>query len=461
MAKPTRSCAVLFACATFGCSWSRFSETGENRPVVILDKPDDFSAFGATVAPLSLGEKQSRLLVGQAPGRFKAATFDLGLGTDPNTSPIDSSSCDPSQEVDQCYLADRVAGFPLGDVGARKLQRMCFVLGVGKSPPAEEPGLAGRCQDFTNFTLRVPPSALSQLVQNDVFANRAPAPLVLATDKGILPGIAAGTKKHRLAWFYRPRTVAPVELVPRGASEDGFGASISVLRLEPDSGEAADGGPETMGRRLVAVGAPDVGHVWLFNGETGQAVGCLGGIEGLGRALASGRIDDDDVDDLVMSDSANVTVISGQALSSLTPAAAIECSLGALPGGAVIASFGCGSRESTAGCPGGFGESLDVGDLDGDGDGEVIVGAPDMSVRGHAAAGTVSIYDAEGDEPFFLSDQLFLSSAEDGERLGTTVGAAHITGRDIIVAGVPGGARVALFYCSLLVPPSMIGARCQ
>src|SRR5439155_1515542 len=102
-----------------------------------------------------------------------------------------------------------------------------------------------------------------------------------------------------------------------------------------------------------------------------------------------------------------------------------------------------------------------VGDLDGDGDGEVIVGVPEMSVRGHPSAGAVSIYDAEGDDPSHLSDQLFLSSAEDNERLGATLGAAHITGRDVIVAGAPGGARTAVFYCSVLVPPSMVGTRCQ
>jgi hypothetical protein len=84
-----------------------------------------------------------------------------------------------------------------------------------------------------------------------------------------------------------------------------------------------------------------------------------------------------------------------------------------------------------------------------------------MTVRGHPSAGAVSIYDAEGEDPTYLSDQLFLSSAADNERLGASVGAAHITGRDVIVAGAPGGTRAALFYCSVLVPPAMVGARCQ
>jgi hypothetical protein len=456
-----RTWAVLVGCSAMGCSWGRFTDIGENRPVVMLEKPSDFkSGFGVNVTPLSLGDEESRVLVGQAPGRFNAATFDLGLGTDPNTHAIDTSSCDPSQELDPCFLADKVAGLPLVHIGLPDLERMCFVLGVGKSERADKPGLLGRCQDFVNFTLGVPDSVQSEHVQ-EVFANRQPEPLVLATDKGELPAFAAGAKRQKLAWFYRPRSTVPVELVAPGAADDGYGAAVAVLRMEPDTGTADGGGPETLGRRLVAVGAPDAGNVWLFSAETGRAVGCLGGIEGLGRTLAAGRVDDDDVDDLVVADAAKVTVVSGAALSGLAPAGVIECTFGALPAGAIIASFGCGSRDSTAGCPGEFGASIDVGDLDGDGDGEVIVGNPGMTVRGHPNAGALSIYDAEGEDREYLSDQLFLSSAEDGERLGASVGAAHITGRDVIAAGAPGGTRAALFYCSVLVPPNLAGARCQ
>lgn len=458
----TRWPSLCLALAVHGCSWSRFGDLGDDRPVVLLEKPTDFvSGFGATVTPLSLDDKESRVLVGQAIGKFAAATYDLGLGTDPNPNAIDSSSCDPKQELDPCYLAERVSGFPLGHVGQGGLERMCFVLGVGKSQRADVPGLIGRCQDSANFTLSVPDSALSKLVQDDVFANHKSAPLVLGSDKGQLPALAAGAERQGLAWFYRPRSTAPIELLGQGSVDDRYGAAVAILRLKPDTGTAPDGGPENLGRRLVAVGAPGAGHVWLFSGDDGRPVGCLGGIEGLGRSLASGRVDADDVDDLVVADALNVTVVSGATLSDLAPAANIDCSLAALPAHAVIASFGCGSRDSTTGCPGGFGESLDVGDLDGDGDGEIIVGVPDLTVRGHPHAGAVAIYDAEGDEPFYLSDQLFLSSAEDNERLGATLGAAHVRGRDIVVAGAPGGSRAALFYCSVLVPAGMAGVRCQ
>jgi len=453
---------MLFVAAhvATGCTWSRFSDVGDNPPVVILEKPTGFNtAFGTTVTPLTLEGKETRALVGQAAGKNAAATYDLGLGTDPNTSAVDKSSCDPALTTNPCYLADRVAGLPLEHVGQGDLERMCFVLGVGKTERADSPGLIGRCQDFATFTLPVPESAFQKLIEDDVFANQQPAPLVLSADRGQLPALVAGAKRQKLAWFYRPRSTSPVELLAQGAVDDGFGASVAVLRLEADSGTAPDGGPASLGRRLVAVGAPDANHVWLFSGDDGKPVGCLGGIDGLGRTLAAGHVDADDADDLVMADASNVTVISGKALAGLGPAATIDCSFGALPAGAVLASFGCGSRESTAGCPGGFGESLEVADLDGDGDGEVLVGAPDMTVRDHQRAGAISVYDAEGDRPWFLTDQLYLSSADDDDRLGASVGAVPIKGRDVIAAGAPGGSRAAVFYCSLLV--SAGGVRCQ
>jgi hypothetical protein len=200
--------------------------------------------------------------------------------------------------------------------------------------------------------------------------------------------------------------------------------------------------------------------VWLFRGTDGKPVGCLGG-PGLGLALASGHVDGDESDDLVVSDGTNVTVISGKALAGLEPATDITCSMAALPEGALIASFGCGSRETVTGCPGGFGASLDVGDLDGDGDGEVLVGAPGMSVRGTANAGAVLVYDAEGDRPQLLTDQLFVSSSEPDDRLGSAVIAARIDGRDVVVAGAPGSGRTLVFYCSDLLQGGAGGERCQ
>jgi len=438
---PRRWTMALFALATAGCSWSRFDDVGKNTPVVLLEKPDKMHAgFGVTVASVSTA-KQTRVIVGGANGKNIAAMFELGAGTDPNTAAVDTGSCS-----DSCYLADRLAGLAVADVGARDPESMCFVLGIGTGDPSG-PGLTGRCADGTEYPLAVPPKVLKDLIKDEVIFQDAPAPLVFATDKDDGPALIAGAKDQKLAWFYAPVSIAPKQLVPPSAPDSDFGAAVAVVRLGGTS-------------RILAVAAPESGHVWLFSGDTGEPVGCLGGPSQFGRSLVTGHVDGDDADDLVIADASNVTVISGTALAGLAPATDITCSLAALPSGGILTSFGCGSQGTIGGCPGGFGAALEVGDLDADGDGEVIVGAPDMKVRGISGAGAVLVYDAEGPDPTALSDELFLSSASSDDHLGSALATAHVDGRDVVVAGAPGNGRAAIFYCSSLLGAAG-GERCR
>jgi hypothetical protein len=103
---------------------------------------------------------------------------------------------------------------------------------------------------------------------------------------------------------------------------------------------------------------------------------------------------------------------------------------------------------------------MDVGDLDGDGDGEVIVGAPDMTAREQKRAGAVLVFDVEDDRPELLTNILFWTSAETDDKLGTSVAAVPIERRDVVVAGAPGNGRAAVFYCPSFAEPAL-GGRCK
>jgi hypothetical protein len=153
-------------------------------------------------------------------------------------------------------------------------------------------------------------------------------------------------------------------------------------------------------------------------------------------------------------------VIDGNALYGLSETTSATCGLSLLPAGALLDSFGCQSNAELGTCTGSdFGAALAVGDLDEDGLGEVIVGAPAMTVRGTSHAGALLVYDLNQTSDS-LADVKFLSSASPGDLLGTSLSAPSIAGREIIVAGAPGNGKAALFYCSPLLPKGAAGPRC-
>jgi hypothetical protein len=438
--------AGLLALAASGCSWSRFDDITGDSPVLLLEKPGSMKAgFGVSLGTLTRNG-QTSVLVGGAVGASGAALYDVGDGASPSTTALDVAYCSGGSA--QCFLSSSFGAFANATSGGVS-RPQCYAVGTGSVGTS---GIVVRCSDATEYPLPVPPNALKLL--DFSLRESQPYDYPMATDRTDDPVLLVTLPEQQMAWFYPAQSTKPSELsAPKGVldkADKSFGSTLAVLTV----GDT----------RVLAVGYPGKSEVllWKTDGKSGsEYIGCLGGLSGLGRALAAGNVNTDDVNDLVISDASNVHVIDGQALATLPVTESAECSFSSLPEGALLGSFGCGSSTSTSNCEGSsFGAAVAVGDLDGDGDGEVVVGAPQMTVRGESAAGAVLVYDVETPADAAFAEVKFLSSAESSDALGSVLATPHIKGRDVIVAGAPGNGKAALFYCSSLLPHGAAGSRC-
>jgi hypothetical protein len=451
---------ALLAC---GCSWARFDDITENAPIVLLNRPKEMSSgFGPSLATGTYedatGQTEVTLLVGGAPLVGSAVEFQLGSGDSPTLDATDKGHCTTTP----CYFS----ASPVALTGVQTpgmVRPLCFADGAGTA--STDTGVVVRCTDDVEYGLDVP-KAVAGLLQFSI-NNDQPTMFRFGADHGYGTTLLATADEERSVWFYpaldSKRRFAEV---PYPADARGRWPEVTdVTSAQPKNIRNLTVARVGEGR-LLAVGIPDLSEVRLFFTPDGVSepsyLGCLGGTPAFGRTFATGKVLAGDDDALVIADQSLVYVFSAARLATLLPTTELGCSLGALPSEALISSFTCGSTKNISGCEhADFGAALAVGDLDGDGDGEVVVGAPGMTVRGTENAGAFITYDVEEPGDFDFIDIGFMSSAEKDDRLGSSLALPDLGSRQIVAAGAPGNGKTALFYCPSFLPGELAGPRCK
>ncbi len=348
------------------------------------------------------------------------------LNSDDPSGSVERLSC----KSEHCNSVSSGAAYWGGDVG--DVADDCFTLGVSKTEAGQDINLW--CRNAGEQVRTAPPTQ-----------SPLPVPqLVFGSDTGTRPGFLASWVGERRFWYFPGNGDEPSEHIAESASASkSWGESIAVLPL----------GFDQYSSRIVAIGARDEGEVWIYRSEFPEPaelkrVGCLGSFEGFGRKLIAGDLDGDAVGDLLVLDDTHVTAFSGKVLAVLGPQSEPSCDLEALPAEAIIASVSCASGELTSGCKDAdFGASVVIADLDGDEDGEIVVGAPGMDVLDDASIGAVLIYDVEGDDPNALTEQLVVTDLEPDARFGAGIGVAKGRHSDHLLVGAPGFGRLGIAPC--------------
>lgn len=489
--RPTPRTALLAALAlsTAACEWSRFDDLKDNVPVVQIESPGGMPGFATTMATVDHQDATRLLVLGEANLVPKGVVYDI-TSDNPPTSPAASGFC----PTGRCLFGDSpapLAGLSLG--GAT--HSACFLLGVGDRNNTQ--GLVGSCADGTDFVLPVPVEDArfpeiktpEDVINEDLTAfqlgNLLIADFRYAASDGVQPLIAASSKHLGAVWYYPPGSSEPVSIAPVFPPDDDpnpqppddprnlygntFGAEVAVAKI-------ASGG------HLIAVASPkglepDVeSAIWLYRVIDGKIVhdqtepdvpkpvGCLPGfVSNFGTFMHVGQLLGDESDELFVSDGETISIYDVGALMDAPPPP--NCGGPALGAAGFVTTVECLETNSVKGCSfvkGGFGRSITLADVDGDGRNELVVGAPTLSVEGTSSAGAVLVYEVDPqDGQTRLLEARFISSRDTGDALGASVAGLRIGGRDVIAAGASGLGSFFLFYCSTAGGAGKDSSRCQ
>ena len=502
---PSRALA-LSALMALGCNPLAYDDLATEAPIqtalpeesndnanfgIVLSTYSVYNAYGVDPVDVSGMEPEGRVVTTNGPsstweifGDDDASGLSFGrqMTVCPGIWAPDHILQEGEQRDDQCGSGTgaAVVGLPRYRVTIGGVQQYAYDCVLGTSTDLgnlnDDGRLRIKCESNTEITPVVEPPSSAGL---DFGFALAPVPWDDPNTPFDDPGSTAligapGTDTGGSLFFFQDnRQVSQVELpsdlvIPTSAR---LGTSLATRR-GPDTAELSD-------VLLVAVGAPGIQRVYLFAYGYGDAplepgtsiwqfrtVGCVDGVttraafqsESLGTAISFG--------DVITGNSGPELLLvkdSGPQLGvfALEDFAGTENGCAALttdddpsPSGGWIA---CPEDAGEIEClpTNAFGASLAAGDLDADGDDDIIVGIPRASRGDSSLTGAVMVIPGNGSSAPDVAEAVWLTPSSNGaeSRLGSQVGVMEVVDRSgvrrpQVVASSPGDQKLFLFMCS-------------